>query len=69
MTNLVELVQGYVPEAKLQKVVRGDATINLPDTEAQNFPELFEALDSKKEELKISSFGISTTSMEEVFLR
>ena len=37
--------------------------------EVKNFPALFEMLDRDKNSLRINSYGISITTMEEVFLR
>lgn len=38
-------------------------------TRVKQFPELFDVLDNQKDELRIQSYGISITTMEEVFLR
>jgi hypothetical protein len=37
--------------------------------EVKLFPELFEMMDKDKDMLRINSYGISITTMEEVFLR
>ena len=37
--------------------------------EVKNFPALFDMLDRDKDSLKVNSYGISITTMEEVFLR
>ena len=37
--------------------------------EVKNFPALFDMLDRDKNSLRINSYGISITTMEEVFLR
>lgn len=37
--------------------------------EVKNFPQLFDILDKDKDKLRINSYGISITTMEEVFLR
>ena len=37
--------------------------------EVKNFPALFDMLDRDKNSLKVNSYGISITTMEEVFLR
>lgn len=42
---------------------------NLPNAEISKFPDLFEALEAEKQKLGLESFGISCTTMEEVFLR
>ena len=41
----------------------------LPHESKEHFERLFNELDRKKEELGISSYGASVTTMEEVFLR
>lgn len=37
--------------------------------EVKNFPALFDILDRDKNSLRVNSYGISITTMEEVFLR
>ena len=41
----------------------------LPKESASHFPEFFAHLDANKEEIGIESYGVSLTTLEEVFLR
>ena len=41
----------------------------LPNEASAQFEELFTVLDDSREELKVSSYGASITTMEEVFIR
>ena len=41
----------------------------LPNEASSQFEELFTVLDKSREELKVSSYGASITTMEEVFIR
>ena len=41
----------------------------LPNEASAKFEEMFTELDENREELKVSSYGASITTMEEVFIR
>ena len=41
----------------------------LPIAQVQQFPGIFEELETKKTELRIGSYGVESTTMEEIFLR
>lgn len=38
-------------------------------TTVEKFPKLFDELDAKMKDLKVDSYGISITTLEEVFLK
>ncbi|XP_042198563.1 phospholipid-transporting ATPase ABCA1-like [Callorhinchus milii] len=65
------LVQRYVPEARLVEEVGQELTYVLPYVGAKDgaFVELFQELDTRLCELGISSYGISDTTLEEIFLK
>lgn len=46
-----------------------EVTFVLPSQQASKFEKLFETLETDRETLGIKSFGVSVTTMEEVFLR
>ena len=46
-----------------------DVTYQIPHQVSEVFPKFFKKLDAKMEELKILSFGLHTTTLEEVFLK
>lgn len=49
--------------------VSAEITIQLRSDSIEKFPAVFHGLDSRKEEFKIESYGISITTLEEVFLK
>jgi ATP-binding cassette subfamily A (ABC1) protein 3 len=47
----------------------GEISFRLPFSQAKNFPALFRQLDERMAEWGMESYGISVTTLEEVFLR
>jgi hypothetical protein len=46
-----------------------EISYQMPFSGAEGFPGLFDELDHKSKQLGIASYGISVTTLEEVFLR
>jgi len=67
--NVKNFIRGFIPECKLEDDDPGEVTYQLPIASSSKFRELFGALDKKKVELYIQSYGVSVTTLEEVFLR
>ena len=67
--SVVSLVHQHVPEAEVTSDVAGELSLRLPFSGAPKFPDLFDGLDESMGELKVESYGISVTTLEEVFLR
>jgi ATP-binding cassette subfamily A (ABC1) protein 3 len=63
-----DLVQRHVPEAVLLSSAGGEMTFQLPFTNKAAFAQLFQELEQQKEALHISGYGVSMTTLEEVFL-
>ena len=51
------------------KVTKNELIFNMPVNEVGNFPTLFEALDSNKQEMDIFNISIKVATMEDVFLK
>ena len=68
-SEIESLVKSYVPSAEKMTDVGMELSFILPSSGASKFPELFDRLESMKTNLGISSFGISITTMEEVFIK
>jgi ATP-binding cassette subfamily A (ABC1) protein 3 len=66
-----ELVRSHVPAAESLSTAGSELAIRLPLEAAPNFQQLFEVMEreSKTGQLAIDSFGISVTTLEEVFMR
>jgi len=67
--RLLALVQGFIPDAEPLSDVGAEQSFRLPFEASGVFVELFSAFDTHKAELGISEYGISVTTLEEVFIR
>ena len=62
-------VKSVVSKAEQATDVGAELSYILPSSSAPSFPELFDMLESEKVSLGIRSYGISVTTMEEVFIK
>ncbi|XP_072457451.1 phospholipid-transporting ATPase ABCA7 isoform X2 [Notamacropus eugenii] len=71
VVRLLTLVQSLVPGAQLVEELGHEVVLTLPYSGAHNgaFGELFQELDQHLEELGLSGYGISDTTLEEIFLK
>ncbi|XP_057605512.1 phospholipid-transporting ATPase ABCA3-like [Hippopotamus amphibius kiboko] len=67
--GISQLIHHHVPEARLENNVAAELSFILPKEYTHRFKDLFADLENRQEELGIASFGISITTMEEVFIR
>ncbi|XP_040853636.1 phospholipid-transporting ATPase ABCA3-like [Ochotona curzoniae] len=67
--EVAKLIHNYVPVATMKSNVGTELSFILPQDYIHRFEALFTNLESKQPELGIASFGVSITTMEEVFLR
>jgi len=67
--QIVQHVQWVVPSAKLVGNISMEVKLQLPVKESPQFEALFQSLDSHKAELGIQTYGVSMTTLEEVFLK
>nr|ASS36015.1 ABCA3 [Samia ricini] len=59
----------YVPDITENTSIGSELTYILPNEYVSTFPNLLRELEDKKENLRISSYGLSVTSLEEVFMK
>ncbi|XP_074859387.1 retinal-specific phospholipid-transporting ATPase ABCA4 [Carettochelys insculpta] len=71
VTELTELIHHHVPEAKLIESIGQELIYLLPskDFKQRAYASLFRELEETLADLGLSSFGISDTPLEEVFLK
>ncbi|XP_011819489.1 PREDICTED: ATP-binding cassette sub-family A member 7 [Colobus angolensis palliatus] len=69
--QLLALVQHWVPGARLVEELPHELVLVLPYTGAHDgsFTTLFQELDTRLAELSLTGYGISDTSLEEIFLK
>ncbi|OQV11711.1 ATP-binding cassette sub-family A member 5 [Hypsibius exemplaris] len=64
-----EFVTSRVLGAWKARVHGGEISFILPKSQAATFPALFTDLDLSRDQLKVRTYGVSLTTMEEIFLR
>jgi len=67
--RVIGTITDHVADAKVLTNVGTELTVQLPFTNAAGFQSLFELLDDTKTEMGIVSYGMSVTTLEEVFLK
>ncbi|XP_008296369.1 ATP-binding cassette sub-family A member 12 [Stegastes partitus] len=70
--ELKAFIQTHVPEARLKEAQGGDLVYSLPpftSSNASSYRSLLTALDSNLDALQLGGYGISDTTLEEVFLQ
>lgn len=67
--RLTSVIKSFIPTAELKSAISAELSYLLPFDEASKFEGLFMEIESKKDELGVSSFGTTATTMEEVFIR
>lgn len=67
--EIEKLVFSIIKTANCISKVAAELSFQLPSQELHNFKELFDCLDQNMKSLNITSYGISITTLEEVFLK
>jgi ATP-binding cassette, subfamily A (ABC1), member 3 len=65
---LNDIVSDAVPEASLLSNVGSEMSYQLPIGAASQFPQMFEGLDEQVDAKRITAYGVSITTLDEVFL-
>ncbi|XP_077990027.1 phospholipid-transporting ATPase ABCA3-like [Glandiceps talaboti] len=69
-TEMVDkFITSYVPDAKCTSNVGSELSYTLPKESTGQFKDMFEELESKMADFGINSYGVSVTTMEEVFMK
>ncbi len=67
--QIERFISSYVEEYNVLSDVSAEVAFQLPMSQINKFEALFDALDAQKRQLDIQTYGVSITTMEEVFLR
>ena len=67
--SLTAMIQSYIPTASKESEISAEITFLLPFDQVTKFEKLFTDIEKSFTKLGISSFGVSATTMEEVFLK
>lgn len=66
---ITAVVHEFVPEAVVEGNVGSEITYLLPRDASTAFPAMFEELEASKARLQLENYGVSVTTLEEVFLK
>ncbi|XP_065097861.1 phospholipid-transporting ATPase ABCA1 isoform X2 [Paramisgurnus dabryanus] len=71
VSGLVALAQQYIPDAQLVEDIGREAVINLPHAASEDgsLALFLHELDKRQSEFGVVSYGLSDTTLEEIFLR
>uniref|UniRef100_A0A0S7EWI0 ABCAC n=4 Tax=Poeciliopsis prolifica TaxID=188132 RepID=A0A0S7EWI0_9TELE len=70
--DLKAFIQAHLPEARLKEAQRGDVVYSLPpftSSNASSYRSLLTALDANLDDLQLGGYGVSDTTLEEIFLQ
>jgi ATP-binding cassette subfamily A (ABC1) protein 3 len=67
--QITSLIQSMISDAELLNDVGAEQSFRIPFSASSQFVTLFQLIDEKKKDLGIAEYGISVTTLEEVFLR
>ncbi|KAG7395247.1 hypothetical protein PHYBOEH_004021 [Phytophthora boehmeriae] len=68
-SRVIDFVTGYIPSASVLSNVGTEISFQLPLDSSSQFPAMFHKIDENMEKLAVLSYGISVTTMEEVFIK
>jgi ATP-binding cassette subfamily A (ABC1) protein 3 len=67
--KLKQLIAMKIPESSIVTDVGTELNYKLPLTASSVFPEIFSEIDDHRQEFNVSNYGLSVTTLEEVFVR
>lgn len=68
-SNVTELLKKYIPDIKKESEIGTELSYLLDDRNVLVFQNMLQDLEENSEQLNIESYGISLTTLEEVFLK
>jgi ATP-binding cassette, subfamily A (ABC1), member 3 len=68
-TRVTNLLRKYIPDIKIETEVGTELSYLLDETNASVFQEMLGDLETHSDGLQLESYGISLTTLEEVFLK
>ena len=67
--TVTQLILSHVETATLESDISAELSYLLPFDESSKFENLFRDIEAKRNQLGLTSFGTTATTMEEVFLK
>lgn len=67
--QILNILQKFVPDARLESNAKTESVFVLSEEHLSEFPNMFGKIEELSDSLRISSFGLSLTTLEEVFIK
>lgn len=67
--NVLAVLKEFAPDAKLESNAQTEAVFVINEENLPNFHRMFKRIENEQDTLRISSFGCSLTTLEEVFIK
>ena len=67
--DVTVLLKNFIPSVEIETDIGTELSYILEENYSSQFKDIFSSLENSADELKISSYGISLTTLEEVFLK
>lgn len=67
--KVTELLAKYIPEIEIESDIGTELSYQLPESQVGIFEEMFIDLENQRESLHLGGYGVSLTTLEEVFLK
>lgn len=67
--KVTALLRRYIPDIKVEGDVGTELSYQMPVESSKNFTELFRELEDNSDYLGVESYGISLTTLEDVFMK
>jgi hypothetical protein len=69
VAKITHTIDPIIPDVKVKSEMGSLLCYLLPSEQHNQFPHLFDILEKEKQQLCISGIGLSSTTLEDVFLR
>lgn len=69
LPEVEDWIRGEIPDIMKLQEVSGEISFQIPKENSSNFKEFFEKFDANMERLKLRSYSVGITTLEEVFLK
>lgn len=67
--RVLAFVRQHVPDVVVERQSAAELVLGVPRNQSKQIGQLIRALDAQSEEIGVDSYGLSMTSIEEVFLK
>lgn len=67
--KVTEFLRGYIPDVVINGNIGSELSYCLEEKYSYKFEDMFNEIEQNRHELGILSYGVSLTTMEEVFMR